>query len=480
VDQVRLRELSDQATVRLLNKQGTVSSNRGGWMMIATILIEAWDLYAISFLLIFIKSEYNPTAAQLGLATAAVQGGALIGALLGGFVADRLGRKRVFILTMILFIVLAIAQGFSQNIWDLIIIRFLIGIPLGSDIANGYAYIMESMSKGARERMGSRWQFMFGLGEVFSIVVITIMYITGMDHGLLWRIGLALGAVPAAILLFARLDLPETPLSLLHRGQFKKAKAVSVQLFEDPLEMLPNEDVHLEKPKVSDFLQVIWADKIKRRATIFGWISNACQGAEFTAFGFYIPVILVVAGVGVSSSGNITGTNLVTAGIYVLATISGFVAPLMLSRIGHRGVAMWGFGLAFIGLVVGAFALKYDWKVIIVLAACVLMWGHYWDASNGMTIISMVAPPRFKATASGFGYVFVKAASFFGAFIFPVMNEAWGKFGATLAVSVLSLTGFLAARFILPEMYGYVEQEELQAELAAAAPGGPVGRAAAH
>ena len=63
---------------------------------------------------------------------------------------------------------------------------------------------------------------------------------------------------------------------------------------------------------------------------------------------------------------------------------------------------MWGFGLAFLGLVVGAFALKYDWKVVIVLAACVLMWGHYWDASNGMTINSMVAPPRFKATASGF------------------------------------------------------------------------------
>jgi MFS family permease len=144
----------------------------------------------------------------------------------------------------------------------------------------------------------------------------------------------------------------------------------------------------------------------------------------------------------------------------VLATISGFVAPLMLSRIGHRGLAMWGFGLAFIGLVVGAFALKYDWKIVIVLAACVLMWGHYWDASNGMTINSMVAPPRFKATASGFAYVFVKAASFFGAFIFPIMNEAWGKFGATLAVSVLSAIGFLSAKFILPEMWGYVEQEE--------------------
>jgi MFS family permease len=467
VDQMTLRQLSDQATVRLLNKPGTVSSSRGGWMMIATILIEAWDLYAISFLLIFIKDEYNPSAAQLGLATAAVQGGALIGALLGGVVADRLGRKRVFILTMILFIVLALAQGFSQNIWDLIIIRFLIGIPLGSDIANGYAYVMESMSKGAREKMGSRWQFMFGLGEVLAIVIITLMYLTGMGHGILWRIGLALGAVPALVLLLYRLDLPETPLSLLNRGRFRKAKEVSRELFDDPLEMLPDEDVQLERPKVSDFIEVMFADPVKKRATIFGWISNACQGAEFTAFGFYLPVILVVAGVGVSSSGDITGTNLVTAGIYVLATISGFVAPLMLSRIGHRGLAMWGFGLAFIGLVVGAFALKYDWKIVIVLAACVLMWGHYWDASNGMTINSMVAPPRFKATASGFAYVFVKAASFFGAFIFPIMNEAWGKFGATLAVSVLSAIGFLSAKFILPEMWGYVEQEEQAAAEAA-------------
>jgi MFS family permease len=181
MEQERIRELSDEATTVLLNKPGTVSSTKGGWMMISTILIEAWDLYAIAFVLIFIKNEFNPTAGQLGLATAAVQGGALLGALLGGWVADKLGRKRVFILTMVLFIILAIAQAFAQNIWELIIMRFLIGIPLGSDIANGYAYIMESMPKSTRERMGSRWQGMFGLGEVFSIIVITIMYATGMN-----------------------------------------------------------------------------------------------------------------------------------------------------------------------------------------------------------------------------------------------------------------------------------------------------------
>ena len=460
MDSEHVRLLSDEATQRLLNKAGTASSTQGGWMMIATILIEAWDLYAIAFVLIFIKTDFNPTAAQLGLATAAVQGGALIGALLGGVFADRFGRKKVFIGTMVLFIILAIAQAFVRDIWDLIILRLLIGIPLGSDISNGYAYIMESMSKGKREQMGSRWQFMFGLGEVFSIIVITLMYVTGMDHSLLWRVALALGAVPAAILLFGRLDLPETPLSLLQRGQFVKAKQVSKQLFNDPLDMLPNQDQKLSKPKLSDFLQVIWADPIKRRATIFAWISNACQGAEFTAWAFYLPVILVLSGVGVSESGSILGTNLVTALIFCLATVSGYVAPLMLPKIGHRGVAMWGFGLAFFGLVLGGFAIQNDWKILMVVGACILMWGHYWDASNGMTIASMVAPTRFRATAAGFGYVFVKAAAFFGAFVFPLLSEALGKAGATFAVSILSLIGFLAAKFILPELYGYVEAEK--------------------
>lgn len=465
MDQENIRRWSDDATRILLNREGTISSNKGGWMMIATILIEAWDLYAIAFVLVFVRAEYHPNAFELGFATAAVQGGALLGALLGGILADWLGRKKVFVTTMILFIVLAAVQFFSRSIWDLIIVRFLIGIPLGSDISNGYAYIMESMPKGKREEMGSRWQFMFGLGEVISILVITAMYLSGMDHALLWRLALALGAVPAAILLFGRLDLPETPLSLLQRGHFVEAKRVSKLLFNDSLDMLPNEDVKLPKPKLADFLQIIWADPIKKRATIFGWISNACQGAEFTAFGLYIPIIMVVAGVGVSSQGNMAWTNVVIAAIFSLATLSGYVAPLMLKKIGHKGVSMWGFGMAFVGLITCGFGMMHDYKVLIVLGAGILMWGHYWDASNGMTITSMVAPPRFKATASGFGYVFVKAASFFGAFAFPVLTAEFGSAGATFSVATLSLIGFLSAKFILPEMWGYVEAEEATQEV---------------
>lgn len=453
--QEELQTLSDKAAAHVLRMEGTRSGTRTGWLMITTILIEAWDLYSISFLLIFIKNEFQPDALLLGLASASVQLGALLGAVIGGWAADRLGRRAVFLTTMALFVVLATTQAFAQNMWQLVIIRFLLGVPLGSDIASGYTYIMESMPKGKREVMGNRWQGMFGLGEVACIIVVTIMFLSGMDHGLLWRIGLALGAVPALILFIMRLDIPDTALSLIQAGKFKQAKKVAKEMFNDPLDMLPDEDHHIQRPRTLDFLADIWKDPIRRRASIYAWISNAGQGIEFSAFGFYLPMILLLSGVS-----GLVGTNFFLAAIYILATISGFVAPVLTPKLGHRGISQWGFGGTFLSLLAAALFLQLGWKPLIPVAAASLMWFHYWSASNGMTICSMVAPSRYKATASGFGYIFVKLPNFLTIFLFPVLFEHLGIALATALVSISSFVAFLAAHFILPEVYGYVEHEK--------------------
>ncbi|MBV9643932.1 MAG: MFS transporter [Verrucomicrobia bacterium] len=456
-NQEAFRTLSDKAVAHVLSMEGTRSGTRTGWLMITTIFIEAWDLYSISFLLIFIKNEFKPDAALLGLTSASVQLGALVGTLIGGWAADRVGRRKVFLTTMASFVVLAVLQAFARNMWELVIIRFFLGIPLGSDIATGYTYIMESMPKGKREVMGNRWQGMFGLGEVACIVAVTIMYLSGMDHGLLWRVGLALGAIPALILLLLRLDIPDTALSLIQAGKFKQAKKVAREIFNDPLDMLPDEDYRVQRPRTRDFLADIWKDPIRRKASIYAWISNAAQGIEFSAFGFYLPVILLLSGVS-----GIAGTNFFTAGIYIIATISGFVAPMVTPKLGHRGISQWGFGGTFLSLLAAALFLHLDWKLLVPAAAASLMWFHYWSASNGMTICSMVAPSRYKATASGFGYIFVKLPNFLTIFLFPVVFEHLGIPMSTALVSVFSLIAFLAAWFILPEVYGYIEHEKEQ------------------
>src|SRR6202161_1882034 len=192
------------SAVRYLVSKYSPKGNKVGWLMMASILVEAWDLYSIAFVLIFIKAQFNPDPLLLGLAAAGTQGGALVGALVGGWLSDKIGRRVMFLATMIMFIVLALAQAFVPSVAWLAVIRFLLGVPLGSDISNGYTYIMESMSKGQREVMGNRWQFMFAIGEVLTLAVIAVFIIADFSHELIWRVTLGLGGLPAFIILVMR------------------------------------------------------------------------------------------------------------------------------------------------------------------------------------------------------------------------------------------------------------------------------------
>ena len=436
--------------VRHLVSNYNPKGNRVGWLMMSSILVEAWDLYSIAFVLIFIRAQFNPDPLLLGLAAAGTQGGALIGALIGGWLSDKIGRRVMFLATMVMFIVLAIAQAFVPSVGWLVVVRFFLGVPLGSDISNGYTYIMESMPKGQREVMGNRWQFMFAVGEVLTLAVIAVFLIADMDHELVWRVTLAMGALPALVILLMRHDLPETAVWLIRHGRFREAKQVSAQMYNDRLDMLPDHDIEVARPRPAAFLADIGRDPIRWRATLYGWIACFCQASEFSTFGFYLPVLFVL--VGVSS---VLGTDLATMGLYVIAAISGWVGPLLTPRIGHRGIGIAGFGIVLVALLVAAWALYSGNTMVLPFAAAAMLWGHYWDASNCMTIPTMVARPEYRGTASGFAYMFVKLPSFLAIFLFPSLFAAIGQAGATLFVAIFPLIGLLAAIFILPEVYGY-------------------------
>jgi MFS family permease len=439
-----------ESAVRYLIQNYSPKGNKVGWLMMASILVEAWDLYSIAFVLIFIRDQFNPDPVLLGLAAAGTQGGALIGALIGGWLSDKIGRRVMFLVTMIMFIILALAQAFVSNMTWLIIIRFLLGVPLGSEISTGYTYIMESMAKGDREVMGNRWQFMFAIGEVLTLGVIAIFLVADINHELVWRITLGLGALPALIILIMRHDVPETAVWLVQQGRFREAKAVAQEMYNDRLDMLPDHDVTPPKPRPTAFLADLRKDPIRWRATLYGWIACFAQASEFSTFAFYLPVLFAM--VGVSST---LGNNLVTMALFSFAAVSGWVGPMITPKIGHRGIGIAGFAIVLVSLLIAAAALYTDHKYILPFAAAAMLWGHYWDASNCMTIPTMVAKPEYRGTASGFAYMFVKLPSFLAIFLFPSLFAAIGQANATLFVAIFPLIGLLAAIFVLPEVYGY-------------------------
>src|SRR5580693_888054 len=389
----------------------------------ASILVEAWDLYSIAFVLIFIRDIFHPSPALLGLAAAGTQGGAIIGALLGGWLADKLGRRIVFLSTMGMFVIFALAQAFVPNIAWLVVVRLILGVPLGSDISSGYTYIMESMPRGEREVMGNRWQFMFAVGQVLALTIVAIFIVA---------------------------DLPETAIWLIRRGRFREAKQVTASMYGDRLDMLPDEDVEVARPSPTAFLADIRKDPIRWRATLFGWIACFAQSGEFSTFAFYIPVLFVMVGVS-----GILGTNLVTLALYIIAAISGWIGPLITPKIGQRGLSIAGFAIVFLSLLVAAAALYTGHVAVLPFAAAAMLWGHYWDAENVVTIPAVVARPEYRGTATGFAYVFVKLPAFLAIFLFPVLFSAIHQANATLLIALFPLAGLLAAIFILPEIYGF-------------------------
>jgi MFS family permease len=421
-----------------------------GFLMLASLFVEAWDFYSISFVLLFIRQQFNPSPLLLGLTAAAVQAGAVFGALAGGWLTDKLGRRVMFMVSIALFIVLALAQAFVTSIEQLLLVRFLLGIPLGADVTTSYTYIMEYLPKGRREVMGNRWQVMFAAGQVVCSLVVVLFLVIGMSHEWLWRVVLGLGALPAVIILVMRTELPETAIWLIRQGRFREAKAVSLRMYNDSLGMLPDTDIEVRKPPLMEFLADLSRDPIRWRASLYSWISFFCCGGQFSTFGFYIPVIFMM--VGVSS---LIGTSLTTGLIWLVAGIAAWVGPAVLPRLGHRGIGIAGFSTVIVGLSIAAAALYTDHPYFLPFAAAIMMWGHIWAVTNPLTIATVVSRAEYRGIAGGVTYVFNKVAVFMGIFLFPSLFAAIGQASATVFVIVFPVIALLAAIFMFREVYGF-------------------------
>jgi MFS family permease len=156
--------------------------------------------------------------------------------------------------------------------------------------------------------------------------------------------------------------------------------------------------------------------------------------------------------VGVSTT---AGNYTILIGIYLLGSVAGWVAPLLTPKIGQRGVAVLGFGVVFVSLLVCAAALYTGATYVLPFGAVAMAMGQYTAASNVMTIPTVVAKPEYRGTASGFSYLFSKGGAFLAIFLFPSIFTAIGQANSTALVAVFPLIALVAAIFLLPEIYGY-------------------------
>jgi len=173
-----------------------------GWMF------DAMDVGLLSFILAALKADWGLSAGQMGWLGAINSIGMAMGAIGFGMLADRIGRKQVFVLTLLLFAIASGLSAFATTLTVLFVLRFFIGMGLGGELPVASTYVSERVPAHERGRIVVLLESFWAVGWILA-ALIAYFVIPRFDKDMGWRVALLLGALPAFYALYLRRKLPD-------------------------------------------------------------------------------------------------------------------------------------------------------------------------------------------------------------------------------------------------------------------------------
>lgn len=172
-----------------------------GWMF------DAMDVGLLSFILAALKADWGLSAGQMGWLGAINSVGMAVGAIVFGMMADRIGRKHVFVITLLLFAVASGLSAFASTLAVLMVLRFFIGMGLGGELPVAATYVSERVPAHERGRVVVLLESFWAVGWLLAaLIAYFVIPRFAADTG--WRVALLLGALPAFYALYLRRKLP--------------------------------------------------------------------------------------------------------------------------------------------------------------------------------------------------------------------------------------------------------------------------------
>jgi MFS family permease len=392
--------------------------------------------------------------ADVGLAGTAYLAGAVLGALFFGWLTDRLGRKRLFFITLSVYLVATAATALSWNVWSFALFRFLTGAGIGGEYTAINSTIQELVP--ARYRgwtdlviNGSFW-IGAAVGAIGSIVLLDPAVI---DPDLGWRLAFLIGAVLGLIIFVMRLWIPESPRWLMIHGRPDEAEVILARIdaafvarghrFDDA--RLPR--IRLTARRFTPIREV--ADTLfraQRSRTLVGLVLMAAQAFFYNAIFFTYALVLT----------DFYGIRADHVGWYLLPFAAGnFLGPVFLGRlfdtVGRRpmiavtyalsGVLLAGSGYLFAIGILSAAGQTVAWMVIFFFASAA--------ASSAYLTVSETFPLEIRALAIAFFYaVGTGIGGMGGPLLFGWLIDTgsrWSVFGGYLLGAALMIAAALVA-----------------------------------
>lgn len=225
---------------------------------------DAMDVGLLAFLLTALKEDWGLTASQLGWIGSINSIGMAVGAFVFGIMADRKGRKPVFILTLLLFSLGCGLTALASSLMVVLVLRFFIGMGLGGELPVASTLVSESVETHERGRVVVLLESFWAVGWLIAAL---IAYFIIPDYG--WRMAMLLSALPAVYALYLRSKLPEPTSSHI----LQKKTRLSIR----------------------QSMALIWSPQY-RRATLMLWILWFCVVFSYYGIFLWFPSVAMLKG----------------------------------------------------------------------------------------------------------------------------------------------------------------------------------------
>ncbi|MEU6129897.1 MFS transporter [Saccharopolyspora sp. NPDC047091] len=401
------------------------------------MFIDGYVLGIVGTVIGAITTDLHMSVYGEGLIGAAALIGIFAGGPLGGWLADRFGRKPMFTLDLALFVVGSVLQFFVDSSWQLFLVRLLMGVAIGAEYSISWPLMTEFAPARLRGRCLSFAEVAWYIGFVGAFIV--GFALTAVDAD--WRLVLGTSTVPAVILFFGRLGVPESPRWLMSKGRTEEAERIADTWIADRADRA---DIFEEQQRPGRFGMLF--SREHWRSTTFISVFWFCTVTPYFAIATFSASVLARYGLGEDGLVGAIGVN----GVALAGVV---VACLLIERVGRRMLTIPQQWVCAVVLVV--IALWSSAPPVLVLA-CFLVFAFANAMCTGLTGVypGEVLPTELRGLGTGFATAVSRVGAAIGTFLFPWSMQDLGPATTMLVAAGICVVGAVVSQVLAPETTG--------------------------
>ncbi|MGH3833190.1 MAG: sugar porter family MFS transporter [Pseudonocardiaceae bacterium] len=411
-----------------------------------------YDGGIIGAAILFIPRDLPLTPLLEGAVVSATVFGAMLGALGSGPVADRLGRQRVLLAAGVVFTVGALGAGVAASIAMLVAFRLVVGLGVGIASVMVPLYLAEMAPARDRGVVTSLNQYMIIVGTALAAAVGYGLAFAGS-----WRWMLLIGVFPAVVLMAGMLVMPDTPRSLVRRGQAQRAREVLVglrgdaALAEDELTEIMDLGARRHETGTGARLSAPW---VRRLLLLGASLAIFQQITGINTMVYYAPVVLTGFGLSTHTALLFGALN----GALNILTIALVVRAKVVDRRGRKPVLLAGLvGMSASLFAVGAAALAlpaHSHALFVIAAVAFVAFTNTFSATWGpvlWVVLAEIFPLTIRGSAMAIATLFNWLAAFGVSLSFPTLTALAGPGVVFIGYAAAGVVIFPIVWRVVPE-----------------------------